>query len=132
MAFSLPSFNITVAVYSGPWLGGSFRFESLANYAFGRRVGVGVLGPADPTHQALTFESLLLLPPGTDIRSGMCADSPDVVEIPVGSGRWYMVFAVDVIGMGFPNEHVGAAVVQISARSSPSSFPGLVWPVPMT
>lgn len=131
MSFVLPTFNLTVNIYTGPWLTKSFRGTSPANLAFARRVqqqaqdflGSAVVpGVSQPT---------LLLPAGTDIRSPLLAGQNDVVEVPAGSSRWYYVFAVDDIGKGFSNEHRAAVLLQISHFQDPTNYAGCTWPVPM-
>lgn len=131
MPFTLPTFNLTVDIYSGPWTSKSLRLSSPANFAFGRRVQQQYQDAGVPDHSVCSFQQLLLLPPLTDIRSGILVLFSDVVEVPSGSGRWYGVFAVDDIGKGFPNEHRAAVVTQISHLLDPTLYPGLLWPVPM-
>jgi hypothetical protein len=50
----------------------------------------------------------LMVPALTDIRGPQDTVSFDMVECPLGSGRWYRVCAVDDIGKGFANEHRAA------------------------
>jgi hypothetical protein len=40
------------------------------------------------------------------------AADPDLVEVPTGSGRYYVVYDVEQLGMGFPNWHQEAAIVK--------------------
>jgi hypothetical protein len=108
MAFSVPTFNLTCNIWrgaSGPPAPPSVVAE--CNLAWGRRVshfpsGLGV----DPA-SAMT----LLLPVGTDIRSLVCATGSDWVEVPAGTGRFYVVLGVDDVGKGFPNEHRAALLL---------------------
>lgn len=131
MAFVLPTFNLNVDVYTGPWSGKVFRAQVAGNLAFGRRVyGQPFVDlPVGQSWQGSA--SILLLPPGTDVRSGLLVANPDILEIPSGTGRWYVVYVVEDIGKGFSNEHRAALVGQISALLVPSQYPGLAWPVPM-
>jgi hypothetical protein len=63
----------------------------------------------------------LLLPPGTDIRSGVLGTADDV-EVPAGSGRFYEVEFVDDVGKGFANEYRVALLIQTTAWGA--------WPLP--
>ncbi len=129
--FSLPAFNITCDIYTGPWLGKVFRVSSDANLAYGRRATFGFSNFPDWTSSVGATFMTLLLPALTDIRSGLVAATPDIVEIPAGSQRWYQVAAVDDIGKAFSNEHRCAIVTGISHFANPTVFAGCVWPVPM-
>jgi hypothetical protein len=60
----------------------------------------------------------VVLPKGTDIRSGLSATGFDRVECPAGSGRYYIVYAVDDVGKGFPNEY-RLAVISQTVQPSP-------------
>lgn len=53
---------------------------------------------------------LLLVNPGTDIRMTWGFNLPDLVEVPSGTGRWYVVNAVDDVAKGFPNEYRAASI----------------------
>lgn len=126
MGFSLPTFNIIVAIYPPDMPGvagiptGGPRLSSEGNLAWGRRVNVassGGTGAAGVPISCIT----LLLPPGTDIRGPQDLVSFDMVEAPAGSHRWYWVAAVDDIGKGFPNEH-RAAVLFALASSWPAPY----------
>jgi hypothetical protein len=79
-----------------------------------------------PGPSGLTFggSMQLLLPPLTDIRDNLCLTGSDAVEVPLGSGRWYLVVFVDDFGKGFANEHRGAMIVK-----PPSGAP--LWPSPI-
>jgi len=81
----------------------------------------------------------LLVPKLTDIRPpGLSSGTNvwgDLVEVPAGSSRWYMVIQVDDVGKGFPNEHRFAYLLPLFN----STMIGLVqnagapnpWPVPI-
>ena len=56
--------------------------------------------------------------------------SPDVVEVPSGSGRWYQVNLVDDVVKGFTNEYRIATIVKIGQNYG-GTAPGLFWPIPM-
>jgi hypothetical protein len=130
MAFTLPDFNLTCDVYTGPWIGKVYRFSVLGNLAWGRRVTPAAFGNFHNDPQ--TCEQMtLLLPALTDIRYRANAPTNDILEIPSGSGRWYAAIAVDDLGKGFPNEHRGAVVMPVYEATDPAFFPGLFWPVPI-
>ena len=77
----------------------------------------------DPTGQMW-----LLLPALTDIRSvvtfpGGGGSKCDIVECPLGSGRFYLVISVDDVGKGFGNEFRCAAIQATNLYG--------VWPTPI-
>jgi len=130
MAFTLPDFNLTCDIYTGPWLTKSLRLSSDCNLAFGRRVSFFSFDYGAnfaPSHGLAT----LLLPALTDIRDGSCNGQQDVVEVPAGSGRWYMAIGVDDAGKGFPNEHRWAHLSKIYEEMNTIAFAGLHWPTPI-
>lgn len=132
MSFSLPTFNLSVDIYTGPWIGKVFRLNVLGNLAFSRRIQVGESPSGDPLAEPAHIAPLLLLPPLTDVRCGFQVLHGDVLEVPHGSGRWYGCRAIEDIGKGFPNEHRCALLGPISQFVNGSAYPGLFWPVPMT
>jgi hypothetical protein len=107
LSFSVPTFNLVCNIYSNsaPPPVGPPRLTSPCNLAYGRRVSVAWAATAF-TGPWMT----LLLPPGTDIRSGLGPSPPDYVEVPAGSGRTYIVNGVDDVGKGFSNEHRFAVI----------------------
>lgn len=75
-----------------------------------------------------------LLPKGADIRDAKAASGPDLVECPVGSGRFYDVTFVDDIGLGFTNEHRFAQLRGIPTWPTPfptSRYPEGVTAIPL-
>jgi hypothetical protein len=131
MAFTLPDFNLAVDIYTGPFLTRVLRVSVLGNLAWGRRVApfAEFYFGANPIAQQ---QMTLLLPPATDVRDIHCAGQCDLVEVPSGSGRWYVVGQVDDIGKGFPNEHRAAVVTKVSQLVDGAAFAGLFWPTPIT
>ncbi len=86
----------------------------------------------DGGQQIVPIDTTILLPALTDIRDGYgAALTPDVVECPSGSGRWYVVFGVDDFGKGFPNEHRYALVNKIGQWIGGTTYAGLFWPTPI-
>jgi hypothetical protein len=123
MSFSLPTFNLECNIYTGDnvWL--PPRLTSDCNLAYGRRTAVFIFGAGGSSFsgQGMT----LLLPPLTDIRDDLCASGADGVEVPAGSGRFYVVESVDDAGKGFPNEH---RVALLTKTPGPAAAP---WPTPI-
>jgi hypothetical protein len=133
VAFSVPDFPLVVNVFTGPWLAKVSRGTVLGNLAAGKRTNEMELQySVNLTAGQLSGQVVLLLPPLTDVRGNPLYPVSDIVEVPAGSGRWYKVRIVEDFGKGFPNEHRGAWIVQISSTVDPVEFAGLSWPVPMT
>lgn len=130
MAFSVPTFNLVCEVWSGPWLAKSFRFSSPCNLAFGRRVQQQFLDFDTPELVVGTFQMALLLPALTDLRDRNQGFDNDVIEVPVGSGRWYGLNSYDDVGKGFDNEYRLALVTKISQAMDATKYAGLDWPFP--
>lgn len=120
MAFTVPTFNLTSNIWrsANPPPGIPDVVVS-GNLAWGRRVS-SYQGLVSGLNEPLMT---LLLPPGTDVRSPACATGADTVEVPAGSGRFYIVIGVDDIGKGFPNEHRAAVLSWTSVFG--------FWPVPI-
>lgn len=107
MAYQLPVFNVQVNIWRGPQTpppSGSPDLSPVCNLALGKRVTL-----ENPTGTPVMY---LLCPANTDIRSNARGTSPDFVEAPAGSNRYYDVLWVDNAGTGFPNEHVVAILGQ--------------------
>jgi hypothetical protein len=130
MAFSVPVFPLVCDVYRGPWVSRALAFSTPANLAFGRRVGFAET-ELIPQLQPLVNIYQLLLPAVTDVRDFSNAITPDVVEVPAGSGRWYGVGSVDDVGKGFSNEYRLVIITKIYEQLDPAAYPGLFWPVPI-
>lgn len=130
MSFSVPTFNLTCDIYTGPWVGKVLRHLSVpCNLAWGRRSQNNFapgLGSVE-----LGGVSSLLLPAGTDIRDASCASGWDVVEVPEASGRFYAISAVDDVGKGFVNEYRIATMAKACQAFDAVLFPGVSWPTPI-
>jgi hypothetical protein len=130
MSFQPPNFNLICAIWSGPWLSKVLRNSAVpCNLALGRRVNSPqsgfnpvLSGSAQPT---------LLVPARTDIRDVSCGVPSDLVECPVGSGRWYVVNIVDDVGKGFSNEYRVVAMIKACQFVDGVEFAGLDWPIPI-
>ena len=126
MPFTLPTFNLTANIWHYATWFGNFPTvipapdaTTLCNLAVGRRVS-----------GSTNIDMWLLMPIGTDIRDKQKAPTaspqPDIVEVPAGSGRYYMVQTVDDAGKGFANEHRVATI-----NGDVAAFPVLPeWPEP--
>lgn len=131
MAFSVPDFPLSVSIYTGPWLSKVFRITTVGNLAPGRRNVNPMLGQ-DGGQNIIPVDSILLLPKLTDVRDAYCAGHVnDIIEIPTGSGRWYVVYGVDDFGKGFANEHRYAFITKIGQWIGGTVYAGLDWPTPI-
>ena len=69
----------------------------------------------------------LRVPAHADLQWAISAQGSEIVEVPAGSGRFYIVAFVKDIAKGFPNEH-GFAVLQVRPTPMPSG--ATPWPTP--
>lgn len=130
MAFTLPNFNLTCNIFTVAGGVATFRLDSPCNLAMGRRTAV-ITNGASQDGGLDGLQPSLLLPPLTDIRDSSCGGEIDLVEVPAGSGRFYLAVNVDDIGKGFPNEHRCATLNKTWGFAGNGS--GLVapWPTPI-
>jgi hypothetical protein len=112
MPYRLPTFNLTCKVWTFPAISGMpvppvaaprIAAQTCA-LVYGRRVNVASTGGTGIPGVPIIGMSLLL-PALTDVRGQQDSVGPDLVEVPVGSGRYYGCLLVDDIGKGWPNEH---------------------------
>lgn len=108
--YVLPTFNLTCDIYDWVPRGdplGVPRLTAPCNNALGRRVQVSSTGgTGDPETPGLTLT--VLFPALTDVRGGACYgawEKGDILITPAGTGRIYLVTAVEDCGKGFANEH---------------------------
>lgn len=130
MAFTLPDFNLMCNIHTVAGGANVFRLSVECNLALGRRTGI----PYGAGEQDGGFTSLtpsLLLPALTDIRDSSCGGEMDIVEVPAGTGRWYLVTGVDDIGKGFANEHRVATLLKTWGFAGNGSGLTLPWPTPI-
>lgn len=126
MSYSIPQMPLLFAVWSNaddPTTDPPRDFDIPCNLGWGRRglsSSPGFVGSG--TAPAL---AQLLVPAGTDIRgmANQAATDPDWVEVPQGSGRYYIVWQVDDIGKGFPNEHRFGLISPLTAIGWPVPYP---------
>ncbi len=131
MAFTLPSFNLTCDVYTGPWPSKVFRLSVLGNLAYGRRVQQVRVTEDNPAN-TYGGQATLLVPALSDVRDASCSGQQDYLEIPTGSGRWYTAQLVEDVGKGFTNEHRAVTVGKVFQDvNGTGTFPGLFWPTPI-
>lgn len=106
MPFRVPTFNLNVGIWRGIGVYPPVGLPAIAttgNLTPGRRE---YDVPIVPTFNlVLGMTMYLLLPVGTDVRDKLSAGGPDTLEVPLGSGRYYSVLAVDDTAKGFPNEY---------------------------
>lgn len=131
MSFNVPTFNLECDIYTGPWNTRVLRIAGQeCNLQYGRRPHQNSDFPLANEFSAVMN---LLLPALTDIRSTLCSYIADSVECPAGSGRWYLVAAVDDVGKGFDNEFRVATLLSASEAKfgTGSEYNGLFWPTPI-
>lgn len=108
-AFALPNFNLVCNVWHAggidPTIYPPPDLSPNVNLANGRVSHVLTALKRLPTLQNVGASGSMLFPAGTDVRDASCGPTPDVIECPAGSGRFYWVAFVDDIAKGFPNEH---------------------------
>lgn len=133
MSFSLPSFPSICALYTN--VGNDFATKVYRSSEIcqlrGPQQGPRLGPPAAPAVFNLGSVPLLLLQPGVDIRDYSTAQPPlpDFVEIPQGTGRWYVAVFVDDVALGFPNVHRYAIVGKLVAGGVFINVPP--WPTPI-
>lgn len=124
MAYTLPTFNLTVNVWhahdltTGPPAGAPDVVPS-CNLALARKYEGS--GP---------FAMHCYLPPLTDVRKPDVTnvDLVDIAECPAGSGRWYVIWCVDDVGKGFANEYRVAGLYPADEWTSDGAWN---WPTPI-
>src|SRR5881397_779005 len=101
--FVLPQFPLTMGIYrmAYPYVFSARIFASnascqLRNWGSQSKSLTGnFFSPGlDPGQAAV------LTPPGTDLRDISCGAGADLLEVPAGSGRWYIVGYVDDVAKG--------------------------------
>lgn len=112
--YVLPTFNLQCNLWRQLGTAGVYLTPDLSptcNLTPGRRVlfqgfTVGI--------NECPFGMQLLLPALTDIRARWNNVDGDLVEVPVGSHRFYSVLGVDDLGKGFANEHRLALITYLT------------------
>lgn len=122
MAFRVPTFNLAVNIWNvlvalppvpAPDV---ITVGQLAWDSVGGRMFLPRAAATRPTHSLA-----LRLPFGTDVRYATMTGGVDsTVEVPAGSGRYYVVYVVDDVAKGFANEY---RVAMVSPVAAPSPLP---------
>lgn len=117
MAYTLPVFNLTCRLSAG----GLATFDTVCNLAFSRRNKFEIdLVAATATPPTVIIPVYILLPAGTNVKGALEAGgNRHIIEVVIGSGRFYYVFQVDDAGKGFANEHRVAVCYQKQAFPVP-------------
>lgn len=109
MAFVLPTFNLTYNLWHGPHVPPGDPPDDSGDCQL--RGANHTAATVNPTPE-LAAGAYALFPPGADIRDQNTLNGSDVIEIPAGSERYYLVLMVDDIAKGFTNEHRYAVLMK--------------------
>lgn len=118
--YNVPTFNLTCNIWRNAAFGGPPTYAAVpCNLAMGRRVRLPqVFLPPDPTDSFAPVMQLLL-PARTDVQDSASAVDADIVEVPAGTGRYYVVNDVDDVGRGFANEYRLAGLLKMPPWPAP-------------
>lgn len=138
MGYTIPTFNLTCDIWTGPWGTKSLRMAAEpCAMAIGRRAAIA-LNALGPYTDSATSPVLLLFGAGTDVRDSAAYANPgtvemrsDFIEFPIGSGAWYFVLGVWDVGKGWPNEYRVASIVKVGEYWDSTVFAGVIFPSPM-
>lgn len=130
MAFTVPTFNLTANI----WRGGSFLSPlpapdviTTANLQYGPKNG---LVPTWDVTEGLWIQPyFLLIPKLTDVRMASDGTPADGIEVPAGSGLYYLVWTVGDVGKGFANEYRVAGITLITFPLA-ENLPAFPFPQP--
>jgi len=119
MGFRTPNFNLNIDLWRKPSVPGTDPPDAsfMGNLSVGRRTQ-NVWLPLDSTSVLKRFVvkqiSELMVPALTDVQpSDHTAVGPsDAVEVPSGSGRFYIVLTVEDVAKGFSNEYRLLGLIQ--------------------
>lgn len=106
--YRLPTFNLECGIWHGlvppivPVTPADVEVECQLRWTYR---GQDILRNTDAPTQFWQPGQLLLLPALTDVRDVWNGAGADMVEVPLGSGCYYIVHAVGEVGKGFDNEH---------------------------
>jgi hypothetical protein len=126
MAFIVPTFNLTCNIWSRATWGATSPTPipppDYPNVPCQLRADMKAQGNVY-LFDFLWQAEYLLVPAGTDLRipdyaTNIDFDSPDIVEVPSGSSRWYFLVYTFDVAKGFSNEYrVGVLISTQGARS---------------
>lgn len=136
MGFTTPTFNLPFHLWRQPLtVGGLPRSSGMCNLSVGQRQTLNLDTSVFVTGYVTGVQGLMV-PAGYDI-AGILTDpvsyGEDIVEVPGGSGRFYVVLTVVDVGKGFGNEYRLAVIAQLNQAmilftGNPWAAPA--WPVP--
>lgn len=124
MAFTVPTFNLTARLWRNYPTNGVLPPQIAATLTFACQLRLYKTAFLVGTAGSASGNVALLCPTHTDIRpvvSGALA--ADLVECPLGSGRFYRVSNVDDVAKGFGNEY------RLASMQNQKQLPG-GWAVP--
>lgn len=132
MGFQLPTFNLT----ANRWFNGALVTNPPSssfpcNLSRGERTAVPYLDPGTGAFPGALM--MLLFPKHTDVLGIYAGSFEDLLEVPAGSGRYYVVYDVDDAGKGFPNEHRWAWIFKYTSTFGAfwgNPWGATDWPVP--
>jgi hypothetical protein len=118
MPYRVPTFNVLVNIWRATTpLTSPPDVTSLGNLAWGRSVSASTGIPEDLDPDTLVAK--LLLPSSTDVRDSYSPPGADIVEVPAGTLRYYVVKQVDDVGRGFPNQFRFAIITKLAPWPGP-------------
>lgn len=98
--YVLPTFNLAADVRTAGVFVGAPRLTVNVNLSPGNQV---MVPSAVLVGTGIYMQVRVAV--GTDVRDSFNATGEDSIEVPAGSGRFYLCRFVDDIGKGFANEH---------------------------
>jgi hypothetical protein len=118
MSYRIPTFNLTVNVWrAGTAVTDPPDLTTLGCMSIGRSTTMTTGIPEDPSVDTVTIR--LFVPKLTDVRDAVSPPGADTLEVPAGTGRYYIVRQVDDVGKGFPNEFRFAAIAKLAPWPAP-------------
>lgn len=130
MAYKIPEFNLLCDIYEIGPTSNTFRLQSVCALIMGPLRRFPTTGAAGAPG-AGGYTPILALPALTDIRDGSCQLVSNLVDVPAGSGRWYISLMVDDVAKGWPNEYRIATLAKTwKFPGSQNNLPGF-WPNPI-
>lgn len=117
MAFRLPTLNLKCRIWHAYDIAGLGLPPAISPAAAdvpcqlrNTLTGLQVLTPFSGSGQ---INELVLLGKRTDVRPSQPAATPDLLEVPQGTGRFYTCLGVADMHRGFANEYRVALIVQL-------------------
>lgn len=118
MSFVIPNFNLQFDAWTAdpqdvptvPPAGGPRLSGQDCALVYGPRIN-GSSELTDGETDRVGNWMFLLLPVDSGLRGYENENGADIVEVPQGTGRFYLVRGVDLVGYGWPNEHKCAVLL---------------------